>query len=45
MEDERRNALDYQKNTGKTMYFYDDDGDEYWYSEKDYKRHYTREEG
>lgn len=45
MENERKVALDYQRRTGKTMYLYDDAGNEYWYSEKDTKRHYTREEG
>lgn len=28
-----------------TKYFYDDNGNEYWYSRADMKKHYTREEG
>lgn len=42
---EREASLLYQKHTGKVLYHYDDLGFEYWYSEKDTRKHYTREEG
>ena len=46
IEQERRErALKYKKETGKTKYFRDDAGLEYWYSEKDLRRHYSCEEG
>lgn len=28
-----------------TKYFYDEDGNEYWYSRADMKKHYTKMEG
>lgn len=38
-------ALRYYLFEGKTLYFLDDDGNEYWYSPEDGKRYYTRDEG
>lgn len=38
---EREEAL----KSDKTKYFYDENGNEYWWSKDDYKKHYTREEG
>lgn len=43
--DEREKALLIKQQTGKVLYLYDDSGNEFWYSEKDTKKHYTREEG
>ena len=42
---ERDLALEHKRQTGQEKYFYDDDGNEYWYTEKDTMRHYTRNEG
>lgn len=42
---EREVAFRYLIFENKTLYFYDDDGNEYWYSQEDGKRHYTRDEG
>lgn len=38
---EREEAL----KSEKTKYFYDENGNEYWWSKADYKKHYTKEEG
>lgn len=38
---ERESALESEK----TKYFYDENGDEYWYSRADMKKHYTKMEG
>lgn len=42
---QRERALEYKKKAGKTKYLYDENGNEYWYIEKDDRRHYTRDEG
>lgn len=33
------------KEKGKTEYFFEENGDEYWYQTNDFKKHYTKIEG
>lgn len=44
-DEERLSAIAHKLQTGETKYFYDENGDEYWYQNSDNKRHYTRIEG
>lgn len=41
----RKQALAHKRETGSTLYFFDDIGMEYWYTESDTRRHYTCSEG
>lgn len=42
---EWRRGYERYKKTGRTEYFFEENGDEYWYQCNDFKKHYTRIEG